>query len=748
MYKVKVEETKGIKREKMPVSFGLVPPRGEVRDDQAWQVKTEKSEIIPAQWETRERHDDGSVKLVQLIFVCDQLGARRFREFDCIPVEKAATDAGGPSLIHETNKSFEVRGDNVQFTVNRDGLVAELTYRGKQLIGGPTNTTVAGVYQDIPSSHPGLTMESASKRPVEGRLVEEIETVSVVENGPVRAIIEVGGLLVEPLHDSRPFEFTKRFTFYGEIDEIGVHCRLLNRFTPHYLKEWKSELVLKMPETAVVLGDEDREFPWLIDLNLGWSTLQTGWKHSGVELRYPDGISMAVVTDDFGKYRKGLVQLNGIDERMEEVRLGVNRIEPTWHYKGITSHHPIDNLLFLEGQRRASSFSILFSENSAPKRRLDTKDHGVYVRPLARNGGVELPMANVQGSNGRRWDSLKQRVIDRALSFVVDGGEYHGLLAGGRCHLNDVLMEFGVNRSDYAEYLFYEYKRSGNQRLLDVALEYGERYIDVSIFRSRARTEWSGAVRHRYSENKPDRVRSMRGPVFLCALYLETGRKEFKETALEIGDYILRMFPDTFARQGAVCRELAFLYYFTGDERFREKAYEVMAALKSFQLPVGAWYDAFAKDGRPLSVNEATAGVFISESALKPEMSSYNIVGLVDAARYLDVGPYMPMIEKAVDWVYEVQDEEGAWRFPNWNSESQWGHGIFQDVLAMLKGYELLGKQEYLEAADRGIGWAEKVWDATGYIPSVTKISPHKYLEASLTYFYGVEALSMRSEIG
>ena len=748
MYRLKVEETKGIKRGKIPVCFSIVPIKGEVRRDHEWSVTTETGEAATAQSTPREYYDDGSVKLTQISFVCDTLDAWETRGFDCVPQGQPGISGGDASLIHETDRGFEVRGKNLNATVDGQGRVVNLIYRGKQIISEPSFVCSVVVYEGIPSSRVGLTLESASKRRVEGSLEEAVQCVRLIENGPVRGTIETSGQLVEPLHNTRPLEFTRCLTFYREVDEIGVECKLLNGSTARYLKEWKTQLVLQTPEVAVIHGDEARQFSSLVDLNLLWSTLQIGGKFAGVGLGYSDGIWVSVVSQDFGKYRTGMIQLNSVDERMEKSRIAVNRIEPTWHYKGITSHHPIDHLLFLEGQRRSSSLRVLFNDGQTPNQRPEGREDGVFVHPPDDGRGeIALPTANGQGSNGRRWDELKQKVIDRALGFVVDGGEYHGLISGGRCHINGVFIEHGVNRSEYAEYLLYEYKRSGDKRLFDIALEYAERFIDVSIFRSKERMEWSGAVRHRYSENKPDMVRSMRGPIFLIALYLETGRREFKDTALEIGNYILTMFPSTFARQGAVCRELAFLYYFTGDERFRDKAYEVMEAVKSYQLPGGAWYDAVDKEGKPASVNEVIAGVSTSISPVKPEMASYNIIGIIDAAKYMAIDPFIETIEKAATWLLEVQDEEGAWRFPTWSSDPQWGHGVFEDALAMLKAYEFFGKEEFLKSADSAISWAENVWDVTGYIPSVTSRSPYDYLEASLTYFYGIEALSLRSEM-
>jgi len=548
------------------------------------------------------------------------------------------------------------------------------------------------------------------------------------------AVVEVTGTLVCTADDAHPLRTVDRFTFYRDRAEIGFAGTLLNPGAIRYLQTWGHELVLATPDRIAVRGG-GLAFDHLVDINLMSKALldgcADGWP--GLELCWAD-LHAVLVSDDFVRYGKGAVTASMLETREDLCHITLHRTEPFWQYRGTTSRYPIDHLLFLEGQRRAASFRLLFGQGGPPD---------PATEPVPVPGVPAGPRTLAPGS---RLASLKERVLERALTFIVPTGEHEGLIAGGYCHLNDQLIEHGVSRADYAEYLYREALRSGRDDLYDIVLNYARRFADTAIFRSERRPESHGAVRNRARENQPDPVRSMRGPTLLLALYEETGEEALHDTALEIGAYLLRAFPARFARQGAVARELATLHGYTGEVRYLDKLFEVMDEVQASQTPAGAWYEHYTEDRGAAEFNVYQASLFTRFATEKPEMSSYNIVGIIDAADRVDLARWNPMLEKACRWLLDCQDGEGAWRFPARNSPAQWGHGLFQDSLAMLRAHHYFGDDAYLEAADRSIAWAERTLDDHGYIPAITRPFPHSRLEASLTYFYGLEALSLRAE--
>ena len=538
------------------------------------------------------------------------------------------------------------------------------------------------------------------------------------------------------------FSFVTTYLIHQQTPRIDVHTRLRNRFGPRYISHFAHAFQLTKPDRAEILARDDRSFDHLVDVNLAAETLLSGWSQSGVRLVYPGDRDLIIATEDFASYQDGMITLTNVGREQATTECMLHRIEPVWHYRGITSHAPTNHLHFHQGQTRSARFSLYFGDRNETEDLLISGESGVEV-------WVEDPGLNrtIIPALKSKLAPLLDRTVERALGFVIPSGEYKGLLAGGRCHVNHRLIEFGVNRADYAEYVLNHFVRTQNPALLKTARDYADAFVDISIHRSEESPEAWGAVRQRYRENLPDQVRSMRGPVFLLKMFDLTGNTAYRDTAKEIGNYVLKSFPDRFARQGGACRELAELFARTGDTEYESKAFEILDAVRDSQLPEGPWYEYYNEDGSAAVLDVHQAGLYTVEATAKPEMSSYNIIGILDARQHLDISQWMDVVEKAASWMVSVQDEEGAWRFPRFDSEPQWGHGIFQDVLAMLLAYRAFGKPAYLTAADRGIAWAEKVWDQFGYIPSVTGQTPHQYLEASLTYFFGIEALSLRQEI-
>jgi hypothetical protein len=703
VFEVAVHETAGLDRRDVPITFGVrVPLR---QSDSNWQL-TDGGQHLPTQSSSVDTAFDAHTLRIDAIL--KSIRGNERKTLLLAPAPKS------PSL-----------NPHPYSHLTQDGL-DQLTVHGFQYLCEPSGYLIIG------ASGSGI---AGSANAPQSRRRETIrpssQSIELLSQGEVLEFWVLRGTI----GDDDGFEFHTNIKIHKHHPRIDVHTRLRNRWGPRYISHFAHALHLTKPDHAEVLA-RDLAFDHMVDVNLSAQTLRSGWSQSGVRLCYADNSDLVIMTQDFDTFDDGMMTLTNVGRDQDSTDLTVHRIEPVWHYRGITSHAPIRHLHFHEGQTRSASFSLIAGTRDQTEERLVATEDGLSVYVL------DEPTAKVSNTA-----SLLNRTLERALGFTVPAGEYQGLLAGGRCHINHRLIEFGVNRADYAEYLLRHFTRTGDPRLLQVVTSYADRFVDLSIHRSDQTPDTWGALRQRYRENLPDRVRSMRGTTFLLNLFDLTGDDRYHSAAFEIGRYLLKSFPDRFARQGGACRELATLYKRTSDESYLQKAHEILDEVARSQLPEGSWYEYYEPDVSTSTLDVHQAGLYTIEATEKPEMSSYNIIGILDSRQTLDLDPWLGMIEKACDWMVDVQDEEGAWRFPRYDSEPQWGHGIFQDVLAMLLAYMSFNKPAYLESADRGVAWAERIWDQHGYIPSVTHVTPHRYLEASLTYFYGIEALSIRSEL-
>ena len=698
MTDVVVHETAGLDRAQIPVRFGL--ELDDTNGSEGWQVY-EGDDPVPSQITVTTK---GPHTHLAVYAVLPRIRGNEQRTLRIVQSPAHASPAP-PRPLH--------------VSVTNDGWT-QLT-AGTPCFASPSACPVIGF------STPDIQGSASAPQHLRG---ETMAPTTCRAHHTVRGDLLDEWILSGDFADS--FHYETRLTVHHAIARVDVHTRLRNGGAPAYLSHFGHRLHLALPESISVLARE-LSFGHLVDVNLASETIRSRWSQAGVRLTGL-GDDLTITSTDFATYDDGMITATTVGRSQDALDLTVHRIEPIWHYRGITSHAPTNHLHFHVGQTRSAAFSVTVGPPETTEASLLANEPGITVMPV----GDHPQTAS---------SSARDHVLERALRFVVPSGEYQGLIAGGRCHINHRLIEYGVNRADYAEYLLRHALRTGSSRLIDTVRAYADRFVDVAIHRADHAPDVWGAVRQRYRENLPDRVRSMRGPCLLLALYDLTAEENYWRTAFEIGDYVVSSFPHRFARQGGACRELAQLYARTGDAKYRDKAYEILDAVRDSQLASGPWFEYFEQDNTASTLDVHQAGRYTIEATEKPEMSSYNIIGVLDAAPQMDITPWLDTMERAADWMVETQDDEGAWRFPRYDSEPQWGHGIYQDVLAMLLAYRTYGKQAYLTAADRGIDWAQEILSSNGYIPSVTRQEPHQYLEASLTYFYGLEALSLREEL-
>jgi len=706
-YQVVVQESSGLDRTNIPIQFGVRIPASHL--DRDWQL-TDGQDHLPVQLSIVDADSGGQGARVSAYCVLPTVIGNERKQMTL-----RSSDAP-PSTI---DAPLDIQLSDAGLSHIQAGDQNFLTESSAYPIVGISDASIQGAASARQNQSRETTTPTGFEisRLQHGSLVDRWEVIGRV--GPDDA-----------------FQYTTTLTVHKSIPRVDVQTRLRNTGCPAYLSHFGHAFHLNKPDRLEILARDDA-FEHLVDVNLAAATLQSGWTQSGIRLVYATGEDLILTTKDLSRRNDGMITATNVGRSQDRTDVVLHRIEPVWHYRGITSHAPTQHLHFHEGQTRSASFTLIVGDRDTSEEALIAVEDGVEA-------WVETDRSIPAASPP---PSLLNRLEERALGFVIPSGEYRGLLAGGRCHINHRLIEYGVNRVDYAEYLLRHFLRTGSTRILSTVISFADAFIDISIHRSDRDAESWGAVRQRYRENLPDRVRSMRGPRLLLTLADLTGDVRYRDTALEIGEYILKHFPDRFARQGGACRELATLFLETGDSRYKSKAHDILNEVSASQLPEGPWYEYYETDYSSSILDVHQAGLYTIEATEKPEMSSYNIVGILDSQPNIDISPWMPMVEKACDWMVAVQDDEGAWRFPRYDSNPQWGHGIFQDVLAMLLAYQAFGKPSYLDAADRGIAWAERVWDENGYIPSVTRQLPHSRLEASLTYFYGLEAIHLRAEV-
>ena len=450
---------------------------------------------------------------------------------------------------------------------------------------------------------------------------------------------------------------------------------------------------------------------------------------------------LVLASSDLGNYREGAFSLRSDPERPGVHHFGLHRISPDWAYSGAI-HQSLESIDLPDGGALSASFTLEVQSQPPLPDALHPSEGGRYNETPGSPEAEVLylhrpPPRDTVDKNAR----LAERIREKIEFFTITGGRLHGLHWGGYCHINKRHLEAPVNRAEYAEYMLNEYVRSGDAWWLERVLEFARAHLDL-MYLTREPDPLHGGVRHRGTIHVVTPIRSCRTANLLLNLYAMTGDEVYRRAAIANGDYLLRHVVDAQARQAAACRELAALWRHTGEERFAQGARTVVDRVASYQETDGSWHQVYNPDGSVTERHKHEAGEYSVAAPRKPEMASYNIIGMLDMVTVLPYEPAEQAARRALDWLVSVQSEAGGWRFPAYNSVGLWGHGAFQDAHAMFLGYGQFGDQRYLTAGTRVFSWAVQLLEERGYIPTVVGFWPYEQTEASLSYFYGLEALA------
>ena len=463
--------------------------------------------------------------------------------------------------------------------------------------------------------------------------------------------------------------------------------------------------------------------------------------------------SMHVGSDDPLRYADGLVRIEPAAVGEAEVRLDWHRVEPKWDYNGLVSMRPLHGLWIHEGQTRVMSLVLAWGDEATM---------GGVIGAAASEGmlhGDTPSLPTAKSASPLCWRggrvtfdrSAAWAMIDRVF---ITHGPYADLYAGGYDHRNRRQLEPHVCRAEYGEFLMHEALRLRDDRLWAKACQFASRFEQVCVNRSTHPVK-GGAVRGRYGDNvAAHQIRSMRGAAFFWDMADAAGVERYRDVATGIADYLARSFPWTNARQGAAVRDLAYMHRVTGDGKYAEAAGLIVETLERAQTADGGWYEYWDEDYQAFRYDPPGhhGGEWTPRSTQKPEMASYNVNGLLDAAMVALPGVLpagmMAMVAKAAAWLADVQHARGAWTFPSADSVGLYGYGLYLDAAAMLKAGQAFGEKRFTAAGLRAMAFGDAVVEERGFLPQLIGVADVDQVECSLTCFYALEAFAYAESIG
>ncbi|MFH1566372.1 MAG: hypothetical protein ABIL09_00110 [Gemmatimonadota bacterium] len=329
-------------------------------------------------------------------------------------------------------------------------------------------------------------------------------------------------------------------------------------------------------------------------------------------------------------------------------------------------------------------------------------------------------------------DGLARRLRGKVEEFTVECGPLAGLHCGGYDHLNGRGLETPANRAEAGHFLLNEYLRSGDEWWLDRARRFGRAHLDLLCLAGPG--DGRGGVRPRGRTTGVDPLLSCRTAHLFLHLHALTGDPAWLAAARANGEFLVRRAAAAGPGMAAACGELAVLWYHTGDGSFGQAARQIARQVAGLQGGDGGW--AAAKDGDSGAPRGSRPAVPASACA----------IGLLDMSEVLASDEGRDAARRALDWMVSVQRPEGA--LPGLGPDGGLcGASAFQDALALLLGYRRFEDEGYRASALRVLDWAEETWDRVGYLPAVVGAWPADQSEASLGYFYGLEAAALRREL-
>jgi hypothetical protein len=317
--------------------------------------------------------------------------------------------------------------------------------------------------------------------------------------------------------------------------------------------------------------------------------------------------------------------------------------------------------------------------------------------------------------------------VVHSMAVGDDWGNVTGYADGGAAG-----AVFGMNRLNHCAAIFEEAWRSGDRRLLEVALLWCDNFYDQSIWWGPGET---GGTRYNnviaMGRTPPDHDQSYmwrsNSAVSFCTKGFESFLLAYEETGdprmLEALEAQVRYARDQIhadrgeARNIGDARDFVRLYELTGERRYLNEALRLFRELR-IKLSSG---DLFSQSGDPIEPDPP----FIDEDATgykhpfaKPYIIGYALAGLPGLVKYAPQEPKLRDVVQAVaDFLAEREDPLGGWRYPHPRSSRVIMSQAMEHAWQLMQADEAIGAQErHLDAIERVLRQRIQGWLKTGKV--------------------------------
>jgi hypothetical protein len=192
------------------VSFGVPWPRGTVQKSQAFALTTADGKSLPTQTWPLAYWPDGTLKWVGVATVA---GPETTGELRLAPVPTPGTAGAGIS-VHQGADALLIDTGRVSANIPTRGehLIESLIVDGRAVARAARLVCIA---QDGPDGDPAAT-------PARTRYASRVDTVTLEQSGPVRAVVKIQGMHVSPQSGRAWLPFTVRLYFYTGQQSIRL----------------------------------------------------------------------------------------------------------------------------------------------------------------------------------------------------------------------------------------------------------------------------------------------------------------------------------------------------------------------------------------------------------------------------------------------------------------------------------------------------------------------------------------------
>ena len=293
---------------------------------------------------------------------------------------------------------------------------------------------------------------------------------------------------------------------------------------------------------------------------------------------------------------------------------------------------------------------------------------------------------------------------------------------------------FGMNRLNHCPAIFDEAWRSGDRRLLEVAVNWCDNFHDLSIWWG---PDHTGGTRYNnllaMNGKPPDGDRHFMWRSNTSVDFCTKGISAFLLAYEQTGDPRMRKALDAQvsyaskyvhtdrgeARNIGDADDFMRLYRCTGERRYLDEALRLFRELRP-KLSTGF---LFSQSGRPIDANLP----FINDDDTgyrhpfaKPYIIGYALLGLPRLAKLEASEPQLREVIRAVaDFMATSQDRVGGWRYPHPRSSYLILDQGIEHAWQIVVADSLLGPQpEHLDAIERVLRQRYHGWKQTGRIPS------------------------------